>query len=101
MDKLALQKMAVEVRKGIVSSVHSAKAGHPGGSLSAADIFTHLYFEEMNIDPKDPKKEDRDRFVLSKGHTAPDFTRHWQTAVIFRWRIFDPAPYRIVFTGTS
>ena len=71
MDKLALQKMAVEVRKGIVSSVHSAKAGHPGGSLSAADIFTDLYFEEMNIDPKDPKKEDRDRFVLSKGHTAP------------------------------
>ena len=73
MDKLALQKMAVEVRKGIVSSVHSAKAGHPGGSLSAADIFTYLYFEEMNIDPKDPKKEDRDRFVLSKGHTAPGF----------------------------
>ena len=71
MDKLALQKMAVEVRKGIVSSVPSAKAGHPGGSLSAADIFTYLYFEEMNIDPKDPKKEDRDRFVLSKGHTAP------------------------------
>ena len=71
MDKLALQKMAVEVRKEIVSSVHSAKAGHPGGSLSAADIFTYLYFEEMNIDPKDPKKEDRDRFVLSKGHTAP------------------------------
>ena len=71
MDKLALQKMAVEVRKGIVSSVHSAKAGHPGGSLSAADIFTYLYFEEMNIDPKDPKKEDRDRSVLSKGHTAP------------------------------
>lgn len=71
MDKLALQKMAVEVRKGIVSSVHSAKAGHLGGSLSAADIFTYLYFEEMNIDPKDPKKEDRDRFVLSKGHTAP------------------------------
>lgn len=71
MDKLALQKMAVEVRKGIVSSVHSAKAGHPGGSLSAADIFTYLYFEEMNIDPKDPKKEDRDHFVLSKGHTAP------------------------------
>ena len=71
MDKLALQKMAVEVRKGIVSSVHSAKAGHPGGSLSAADIFTYLYFEEMNIAPKDPTKEDRDRCVLSKGHTAP------------------------------
>lgn len=71
MNKLELQKTAVEVRKGIVSSVHSAKAGHPGGSLSAADIFTYLYFEEMNIDPKNSKKEDRDRFVLSKGHTAP------------------------------
>lgn len=71
MDKIALQKAANEVRKGIVTAVHSAKAGHPGGSLSAADVFTYLYFEEMNIDPKDPKKADRDRFVLSKGHTAP------------------------------
>lgn len=71
MNKLELQKKANEVRKGIVTAVHSAKAGHPGGSLSAADIFTYLYFEEMNIDPKDPKKPDRDRFVLSKGHTAP------------------------------
>jgi len=71
MDKLELQKTANEVRKGIVTAVHSAKAGHPGGSLSAADVFTYLYFEEMNIDPKDPKKPDRDRFVLSKGHTAP------------------------------
>ena len=71
MNKLELQKMANEVRKGIVTAVHSAKAGHPGGSLSAADIFTYLYFEEMNVDPKDPKKADRDRFVLSKGHTAP------------------------------
>ena len=71
MDKLELMKTANEVRKGIVTAVHSAKAGHPGGSLSAADIFTYLYFEEMNIDPKEPKKSDRDRFVLSKGHTAP------------------------------
>ena len=71
MTNLELQKAANEVRKGIVSGVHAAKAGHPGGSLSAADIFTYLYFEEMNIDPKDPKKADRDRFVLSKGHTAP------------------------------
>ncbi len=71
MNKLELQKKANEVRKGIVTAVHSAKAGHPGGSLSAADMFTYLYFEEMNIDPKNPKKEDRDRFVLSKGHTAP------------------------------
>lgn len=71
MNNLELAKAANEVRKGIVTSVYSAKAGHPGGSLSAADIFTFLYFEEMNIDPKNPKKEDRDRFVLSKGHTAP------------------------------
>ncbi|RHR12007.1 transketolase [Blautia sp. AF19-34] len=71
MNKLELQKVANEVRKGIITSVHAAKAGHPGGSLSAADIFTYLYFEEMNVDPKDPKKADRDRFVLSKGHTAP------------------------------
>lgn len=71
MDKLKLMKTANEVRKGIVTSVHSAKAGHPGGSLSAADLFTYLYFGELNVDPKDPKKADRDRFVLSKGHTAP------------------------------
>ena len=71
MDKLKLMKTANEIRKDIVTAVHSAKAGHPGGSLSAADIFTYLYFEELNIDPKDPKKPDRDRFVLSKGHTAP------------------------------
>ncbi len=71
MNKLELQKTAVEVRKGIVTAVHAAKAGHPGGSLSAADIFTYLYFEEMNIDPNNPKDADRDRFVLSKGHTAP------------------------------
>ena len=71
MNKLELQKTANEIRKGIVTAVHSAKAGHPGGSLSATEIFTYLYFEEMNVDPKDPKKADRDRFVLSKGHTAP------------------------------
>lgn len=71
MQKLELEKIANRVRKGIVSSVHSAKAGHPGGSLSAADIYTYLYFEELNIDPENPRKADRDRFVLSKGHTAP------------------------------
>ena len=71
MTDLELQKTAVEVRKGIVTAVHGAKAGHPGGSLSSADVFTYLYFEEMNIDPKNPKWEERDRFVLSKGHTAP------------------------------
>ena len=73
MQTLELKKIANEVRKGIVTGVHSAKAGHPGGSLSAADIFTYLYFEEMNIDPKNPTDPDRDRFVLSKGHTAPGY----------------------------
>lgn len=71
MNNLELKKIANNVRKGIVTAVHSAKAGHPGGSLSAADIYTYLYFEEMNIDPEKPKMADRDRFVLSKGHTAP------------------------------
>ena len=73
MTNLELQKKANEIRKGIVTAVHSAKSGHPGGSLSAADIFTYLYFEEMNIDPENPRKADRDRFVLSKGHTAPGY----------------------------
>ncbi|MBR5474498.1 MAG: transketolase [Lachnospiraceae bacterium] len=73
MNKLELMKIANKVRKDIVTAVHSAKAGHPGGSLSAADIYTYLYFVELNIDPADPKKADRDRFVLSKGHTAPGY----------------------------
>ena len=71
MEILELQKIANEVRKGIVTSTHSAKAGHPGGSLSAADILTYLYFEEMNVNPQDDKNPDRDRLVLSKGHAAP------------------------------
>ena len=71
MNNLELAKHANQVRKGIIKGVHSAKAGHPGGSLSAADIYTFLSFEELNIDPKNPKDPDRDRFVLSKGHTAP------------------------------
>lgn len=66
-----LQKKACKVRMGIIEGVHAAKAGHPGGSLSSADILTYLYFEKMNIDPKNPQKPDRDRFVLSKGHAAP------------------------------
>ena len=70
MNQLELQKQALEIRKSVLDAVHSAKAGHPGGSLSATDILTYLYFEEMNIEPKNPKKEDRDRFVLSKGHSA-------------------------------
>lgn len=73
MNKLELMKVANEVRKGAVTAVFHAKSGHPGGSLSAADIYTYLFFEEMNIDPADPKKDDRDRFVLSKGHTAPGY----------------------------
>ena len=71
MTILELEKTANEVRKGIITATHAAKSGHPGGSLSAADAFTYLYFEEMNIDPAEEKKVDRDRFVLSKGHTAP------------------------------
>ena len=73
MNKLELMKIANEVRKGVLTGTYHAKAGHPGGSLSAAEIFTYLFFEEMNVDPKNPKKEDRDRFVLSKGHTAPGY----------------------------
>ena len=71
MDKKLLQKTALEVRKSIVTAVHGAKSGHPGGSLSLADTLTYLYFYKMNVDPKNPKMENRDRFVLSKGHTAP------------------------------
>ena len=67
----ALQIAACKVRMGVIEGTHGAKAGHPGGSLSAADMFTYLYFKELNVDPKDPKNENRDRFVLSKGHTAP------------------------------
>ena len=73
MNKLELMKIANEVRKGAVTAVYNAKSGHPGGSLSAADIYAYLFFEEMNIDPTEPKKADRDRFVLSKGHTAPGY----------------------------
>lgn len=71
MDTLQLKKQANEIRIGIVDAVHSAKCGHPGGSLSCADILTYLYYEELNVDPKNPKNPDRDRFVLSKGHVAP------------------------------
>ena len=70
-EKKELMKNACRVRMGIIEATHAAKSGHPGGSLSAAEMFTYLYFKEMNIDPKDPKGADRDRFVLSKGHTAP------------------------------
>jgi len=70
-EKKQLQITACKVRIGVIESTYGAKAGHPGGSLSAAEVYTYLYFKEMNIDPKNPKWEDRDRFVLSKGHTTP------------------------------
>ena len=73
MTTAELKKTANEVRKGIIKSTHAAKSGHPGGSLSAADLFTYLYFVELNFDPKNPKYENRDRFVLSKGHVAPGY----------------------------
>lgn len=73
MTILELKKMANEVRKGIITATYSAQSGHPGGSLSAADVFTYLYFQEMNIDPKNPDDPDRDRFVLSKGHNSPGY----------------------------
>ncbi len=71
MDKIRLQKIALEIRKGALTAVYSAQSGHPGGSLSIADLLAYLYFEEMNVDPKNPKNPDRDRLVLSKGHTSP------------------------------
>ena len=70
-EKLSLQKTACKIRKGIIESTHAAKCGHPGGSLSATEMFTYLYFKEMNVNPQEPKWAGRDRFVLSKGHTAP------------------------------
>ena len=96
MTNLELEKTANEIRKSIVTAVHSAKSGHPGGSLSSADIFTYLYFEEMNIDPKNPKMEDRDRFVLSKGHVAPGL---YSTLAERGPRYI--ASHRFLFTGTS
>ena len=101
MNKLELMKTANEIRKGIVTALHSAKAGHPGGSLSATEIFTYLYFEEMNVDPKDPKKADRDRFVLSKGHTAPDYILHLRRRILPEGRSRDTSSYRILSAGTS
>ena len=73
MNKKELELKAIDVREGIIKAVHSAASGHPGGSLSAADMYTYLYFKEMNVDPKNPKDPNRDRFVLSKGHTAPGY----------------------------
>ena len=78
-DKQQLKITAAKVRLGIIEGVYNAKSGHPGGSLSAADIFTYLYFKELHIDPQNPKDPDRDRFVLSKGHCAPGLSLHRRT----------------------
>ena len=87
MNELELQKTAVEVRKGIIEAVHSAKSGHPGGSLSAADIFTYLYFEEMNIDPKDPKKRAETVLSCPRGTRRRATILRWHTEAFSRWRI--------------
>ena len=89
MELLELKQKANEVRKGIVTAVHAAKSGHPGGSLSAVEIITTLFFNKMNIDPQNPKKEDRDRFVLSKGHAAPCYY-----AVLGERGFFDKAEFK-------
>ena len=83
--KKELSVTALKVRKGIVDSIHAAKAGHPGGSLSVADLLTYLYFDKMNIDPQNPKKEGRDRVVLSKGHAAPALYSALALAGFFPW----------------
>ena len=84
-EKKELQTAACKVRIGIIESTHAAKAGHPGGSLSAAELFTYLYFKEMNVDPKEPHKWDRDRFVLSKGHCAPGLYAALALKGFFPW----------------
>ena len=84
-EEISLQKTACRVRMGIIESTHAARAGHPGGSLSSADLFAYLYFKELNIDPKDPKKADRDRFVLSKGHCAPGLYSALALRGFFPW----------------
>lgn len=89
-ERLKLQIAACKVRMGVIESTHGAKAGHPGGSLSAADMFTYLYNKEMRVDPTNPKWENRDRFVLSKGHTAPGLYSGWPTGDFSRWRTCPP-----------
>ena len=84
-EKRQLEIAACKVRMGIIESTHAAKAGHPGGSMSSAELFTYLYFKEMNIDPANPKMEDRDRFVLSKGHTAPGLYATLALRGFFPW----------------
>ena len=103
MDNLELMKTANEVRKGIVTAVYNAKSGHPGGSLSAADIYTYLYFAEMNIDPKNPRKAGpRSGSYLSKGHTAPGYYSTLATQGIFPGRRSkDTSSHRLLSSGTS
>lgn len=87
MDKLHLQKIALEIRKGALTAVYTAASGHPGGSLGIAELLAYLYFEEMHVDPKNPKDPDRDRFVLSKGHTSPALLPHLPKKAFSRKRI--------------
>ncbi len=101
MNKLELQKTANEIRKGIVSGVHSAKAGHPGGSLSAADIFTYLYFEEMNMDPKIRKIRTAIVLYFRKATQRRDSTQHWLKRGYFPRRSADPSSPWLLSAGTS
>ena len=87
-EKKQLQVMACKVRMGVIEGVHAAKSGHPGGSLSAADMFTYLYFKELRVDPENPHWEDRDRFVLSKGTPRPACMRRWRCGAFSPWRIW-------------
>ena len=100
MNKLELQKMAVEVRKGIVTAVHSAKSGHPGGSLSAADIYTYLFFEELNIDPKDPKKADRDR-IVQRSYSSGVLCSTCKPRIFPSGRFDNTSSRRLLSSGTS
>ena len=84
-EKKELRLAACKVRMGIIEGTYAAKSGHPGGSLSSAELFTSLYFKELNVDPKDPKKWDRDRFVLSKGHCAPGLYAAMALRGFFPW----------------
>ena len=83
--KTELKKIACKIRMGVIEGTHNAKSGHPGGSLSIADLLSYLYFEEMNVDPNNPKWDDRDRFVLSKGHTAPALYAALALKGFFSW----------------
>ena len=96
-----LQLTACDVRKCVLTATHSAKSGHPGGSLSAADLFTYLYFHELRIDPKNPKWADRDRFVLSKGTPPPAVRRSGPPRLLPRGRSDHSAPYRQLPSGAS